>query len=375
MYIINKTKNRIEKISEKSFAELGFTERYHLQEWLANNPEALGEDLLIIQKEFDGFNDTRERLDLLALDKFGNLVVIENKLDDSGRDVTWQVLKYASYCSSLKKSEIIIIFQKYLNSKNTGLSADKQLIEFFQVSDISEVELNIGSSQRIVIVAAKFRKEVTSTVMWLRNYKLKIQCFKITPYKMGDQFILDFEQIIPLKDAEEYIIKMEEKQNEEISNQDEIKERHLLRIEFWKRLLKVMNEKSSMFQNINPTKNNYVGTGIGIGGFGFNFVISKDYARCEIYFYRSNKEINKLAFDYLFEIREKIESGFGAPLEWERLDDKIACRIKYEDKSYNVFEKECWNEMIAFMVDGMIRLEQTFKSPLKELQNRLKTSE
>ena len=66
---------------------------------LANQPDALGEELLIIQKEFDGFelffsalNAGRERLDLLALDKAGNLVIIENKLDDSGRDVVWQAM-------------------------------------------------------------------------------------------------------------------------------------------------------------------------------------------------------------------------------------------------------------------------------------------
>ena len=52
---------------------------------MKKTPEALGENLLIIQKEFDDFEDTRERLDLLALDKKGRLVVIENKLDDSGR--------------------------------------------------------------------------------------------------------------------------------------------------------------------------------------------------------------------------------------------------------------------------------------------------
>ena len=102
MYIINTETNRIEDIPEKSFSELGFKERENLQEWLANNPASLGEELLIIQKEFDGFNDTKERLDLLALDKQGNLVIIENKLDDTGKDVTWQLLKYASYCSSLK---------------------------------------------------------------------------------------------------------------------------------------------------------------------------------------------------------------------------------------------------------------------------------
>lgn len=90
MFRINHASNRIIKLKEVSFSELGFTERHHLQEWLANQPDALGEELLIIQKEFDGFDDTRERLDLLAIDKDGNLVIIENKLDDSGKDVVWQ---------------------------------------------------------------------------------------------------------------------------------------------------------------------------------------------------------------------------------------------------------------------------------------------
>ena len=55
-----------------------------MQEWISDNSYILGEKLLIIQKEFDGFSDTNERLDLLAMDENGKLVVIENKLDDSG---------------------------------------------------------------------------------------------------------------------------------------------------------------------------------------------------------------------------------------------------------------------------------------------------
>jgi len=49
----------------------------------------LGEDLLIIQKEFNGWNETRERIDLLALDKDGAIVANENKLDDSSKNVAW----------------------------------------------------------------------------------------------------------------------------------------------------------------------------------------------------------------------------------------------------------------------------------------------
>lgn len=107
MYIVDSDNNKLIPAQSTSFKDQNIKERQHLQEWIAKNPEVLGEKLLIIQKEFDGFSDTRERLDLLALDDQGNVVVIENKLDDSGRDVTWQAIKYASYCSSLSKEEII----------------------------------------------------------------------------------------------------------------------------------------------------------------------------------------------------------------------------------------------------------------------------
>ncbi len=75
MFIINKDENKIEKIPSKTFHELGFREREHLQEWIAKNPECLNEELLIIQKEFDGFNDTNERLDLLALDRSSYVII------------------------------------------------------------------------------------------------------------------------------------------------------------------------------------------------------------------------------------------------------------------------------------------------------------
>ena len=40
----------------KRFSELSFSERNHLQEWLAYQPDALGKERLIMQTEFDGYN-------------------------------------------------------------------------------------------------------------------------------------------------------------------------------------------------------------------------------------------------------------------------------------------------------------------------------
>ena len=95
MFRLDVITNSITAIERTSFTKLSYGERKHLQEWIAGSPECLGEDLLIIQKEFDGFDETRERLDLLALDKDGQLVVIEKSLSlhqylnwtNSGKDL------------------------------------------------------------------------------------------------------------------------------------------------------------------------------------------------------------------------------------------------------------------------------------------------
>jgi len=157
VYLINKTENNIQKIEEKTFCDLEFKEREHLQEWIAKSPNALGEELLIRQKEFDGFFDTSERLDLLALDKQGNLVIIENKLDDSGKNVTWQALKYAAYCSTLSKNQIKDIYQQYLERSGIAEQAEDKLVEFFDNVDYEEIALNKGQTQRVILVARIFR--------------------------------------------------------------------------------------------------------------------------------------------------------------------------------------------------------------------------
>jgi len=372
MYLINKEKNRINELTQKSFSELGFKERENLEVWLENNPEALGEELLIIQKEFSGFSDTNERLDLLALDKQGNLIVIENKLDDSGRDVTWQVLKYASYCSSLSKEQVKDIYQEYLNKKDGKDKAEDKLSEFFDNDDYEELLLNRGLTQRIIMVAGNFRKEVTSAVLWLLNYKLRIQCFQVTCFEMGNQLFLNIEQIIPMKDAEEFVISMADKTQDDINSQETVKARNIIGREFWTQLLIEINKSTHLFQNISPAKGHWISAGSGVRGVNFNFVIAKSYGRCELYIDRGEVEENKFVFDTLVQQRDIIEKVFGAPLTWERLDEKRASRIKYELEGVNVFEKEDWPKMIDFMNDGMLRMEKALKDPLQKIAVELK---
>ena len=382
MFTVNHQTNRISPVRTKKFSELGFTERKHLQEWLAHEPSALSEELLIIQKEFDGFDDTRERLDLLALDKDGNLVIIENKLDDSGRDVVWQALKYASYCASLTKAQIVDIYQQYLDRYepvtgevdllNAPASASARICEFLDAPDLDELKLNLGNSQRIMLVAANFRKEVTSTALWLLGQGISIACFKITPYSLGEQLLINIDQIIPTPEAKELMIGINAKEAEEKTTEVVLKNRHTVRREYWERALEAFQKSAcQLYNNISPSKDHWLSAGSGLSGCPYNLIFLQKELRVELWISRGVTEENKYLFDLLSQSKQDIEHAFGAELEWMRLDEKKSCRIQFSTKA-DGFNKETWPQAVAWHLEQMTKLEKALKGPLQKAAEAMK---
>lgn len=372
MFRVDRSQNRLSRLVQKRFSDLNLRERDHLQEWLANQPDALGEELLIIQKEFDGFDETRERLDLLAMDKDGNLVVIENKLDDSGRDVTWQALKYTAYVSPLKTTDIVTIYQQYLDRYCGGGNAAQQICDFMEVEDLTEVVLNPGNDQRMIFIAANFRREVTATVLWLLSRGIRAQCFKVTPFMLGDELIIDVKQIIPTPEAADFMIGMSKKDTEEKIAHDTQKKRHQLRLDFWDAALdQLRTDGVTLYQNISPTKDHWLSAGSGMRSCPYQMIFSRDEARVEISLQRSDKAENKWVFDQLFSDKDRIEADFGSALDWRRMDDNKASRIVYA-QPFDGFDRSVWPEMIAWLSDKIQKLESAFSEPLARLNRQIR---
>ncbi|MCA8352795.1 DUF4268 domain-containing protein [Burkholderia cepacia] len=372
MFRIDHQTNRIVKVKQVSFSELGYTERNHLQEWLANQPDALDEELLIIQKEFDGFDDTRERLDLLAIDKSGNLVVIENKLDDSGRDVVWQALKYASYCSTLSKSQIADIYQRYLDKNGTGQDAKARICEFLGEEEFAEVVLNPGNDQRLIMVAAQFRKEVTSTVLWLLKHHVFVKCFRATPFKDGDNLFLTVEQVIPLPEAEELMIGISEKEVEEQSSERGQANRHQLRTEFWHLTLEALRSANvDLYANVRPGKDNWLNASFGLTGVHYSMIFNRDEARVDFALGTGSQEINKALFDHLYANREHYESLYGGQLNWRRMDDNKASLVVCA-KPFDGHNREYWPQMVDWLVEHVQRMARTFQGQEANLRALVK---
>lgn len=372
MFQVDRSENRLRRIEERRFADLHLREREHLQEWLAHQPDALGEELLIIQKEFDGFADTRERLDLLALDKEGQLVVIENKLDDSGRDVTWQALKYTAYVSSLTKAQIVDIFQQYLDRHAGGGNAVQAICDFLNVEELDEVVLNPGNNQRLIFIAANFRKEVTATVLWLREHRIDARCIKVTPYAFNDDLLIDIQPVIPTPEAADFMIGMAEKESEEKSAKGAQRWSHEMRLAFWEEMLNALRAAGfERWQNISPSKESWCTSGTGTSGVTLTLTFLRHEVRSELQINRPSAEENKWLFDQLAKHRERYEGKVNAELDWRRLDEKKVSIVSCK-KAFQGYSRENWPDMIQWLCDRYGEMEKAFSDDVRNLAVQLK---
>lgn len=265
MYRLNRERNLLEEITETTFYESNLKERQHIEEWLRKNPEIMGEELLIIGHEYDDF-ENNERIDLLAIDKEGNLVVIEVKRDNSGISVDFQALKYVSYMSRRTLKEIIEIYSKYIDDNSLQLDPIQEIMEFLNVDDESLLNDMINNTQRIIIIGKEFDKRVLSVCAWLYENGINVKCISIKPYKYNEEIFIDTNQIIPPEKIEEYYInKKSRTSNQEIKSDDKV-------IKFLSSIVENINSMSNL--NIKyPGKRYYLGA-YNIKNANISFCIS-----------------------------------------------------------------------------------------------------
>jgi hypothetical protein len=222
MALYNFTSSNLEKVAQTSFHAEGILERQHLQQALKKNIEIIAPDCLVIAEEFSEWSDSQRRIDLLAIDKAANLVVIELKRSDSGEHMELQALRYAAMVSTLTFSRAAEIYQKYLQANGDNRDAKSALFEFLSWGN--EQEENFASDTRIVLVSSGFSMEITTSVMWLNQRNLDVRCIRLIPYKYKDSVFIDVQQIIPLPEAESYQIKIRQQSEERREVRESLKD-------------------------------------------------------------------------------------------------------------------------------------------------------
>lgn len=364
MPLYEMTADAFRPISQASFADLKVRERDDLQRLLRTQIDVLGDDLYVISEEFGDWDDSRRRIDLLAIDPQANLVVIELKRTNDGGHMELQAIRYASMVSAMTFERAEQIHGEFLTRiGEPAEEARSRILTFLGWEEPDEEAF--APDVRIVLVSEDFGKELTTAVLWLREREIDIRCVRLCPYQDGEKRLIDVQQIIPLPEANEYQVQLREK--EQVGRRGRA-ERYDIRLRFWSGVVAAARARGTRHGNIKPSEHGWLGGRSGIRGLNFNFAIVQEYGIAELYIDRGNAAENKRIFDQLHAQQAEIERAFDGPLSWERLDTKRACRIKcaIHRGGYRSPESE-WPAIQSEMVDTMTKLEAALKLPLAAL--------
>ncbi|MGB9879838.1 MAG: DUF4268 domain-containing protein [Anaerolineae bacterium] len=284
--------------------------------WLSENldrlSEALGQDLSLVEREADVGPFAA---DLFAEDRYGNTAVIECQYEKTDHDHLGKVLTYL---------------------------------------------VNLDAKTAVWIVEDP-RPEHVKVVNWLNEitpedvsiYLVKIQLYSVDDSLPAPQFLV--------------VAGPSEEGKAAGKTREKLAERHQLRYEFWSQLLPKAKEKTKTHANISPSKEGWVAASAGKPGLQYMYAILKDAASVELYIDRGSQEENKALFDALYAKKGEIEAAYGGTLNWERLDDKRASRIRAWVSDKGLRDRDSWPEIQAAMIDGMVKLSAALKKPLHEL--------
>jgi hypothetical protein len=173
MLRIDRQNKNFSRLNTPTLSEASITERNDLQEFIANSPdeffEELGLELFLMGKEIEASNNVQDRIDLLAIDKEGNCVVVELKRGNHKLQML-QAISYAGMIAQWESGD----FLKLLDD-----SQQEALMDFL------EVDLDyINRSQRIILIAEAYDYALLIGAEWLsEKYGMDITCCRLTMSK------------------------------------------------------------------------------------------------------------------------------------------------------------------------------------------------
>lgn len=208
--VFNVQEFRAVPATQISLPEAGLSERQHLQEWVLDHPEIIGDGVLVITSEFDSWRSAsgaeRDRLDVLGLDSNGRLVVAELKRDRAPDTVEMQAIKYAAMASRFTPDAVAANYAQFLRRRGTTLSDEDAMAQLVEHVG-GDLDPDLLRQPRIVLVASAFPAAVTASVVWLSEMGLDLTLVRVQAYRgQGEQVIVSVSQLYPVPDVEDFTV-------------------------------------------------------------------------------------------------------------------------------------------------------------------------
>jgi hypothetical protein len=138
-----------------------------------------------------------DAIDLLAIDRDGNVVVIELKRGALKGEVDFQGLKYAAYSSHWDYSRLKDQFEKFKTTTWGQYVYDEDPTFTEELDAFCNEDYTLNQDQRIVFVGGSVRERLDMVLRWLSDRSIDITVIEFQLLADGDRLYLDAEQTVP----------------------------------------------------------------------------------------------------------------------------------------------------------------------------------
>jgi len=288
--------------------------------WLEENLDVLGDALGLSLSPLRRETPVGPfQADLLAEDEAGRLVVIENQLEATDHDHLGKLLTYV-----------------------TNLEA-----------------------KTAIWITRDARPQHAKAVAWLNEVTpddISFYLVRVAAYRIGESDPAPhFEKIVgPSEEA-----KAAGGQRKELA------ERHVLRRRFWTQFLQQARERGvTLFAGRSPSIENWLSAGAGRAGLSFQCLVwLEGKTAVELSIDTGDARRNKQIFDTLRSKREEIEQEFGDKLEWDWVEGRRSCHVRYWITEGGLRDEDRWPVIIDAMIEALDRLARVFKPRIMMLPN------
>lgn len=211
-----------------TLAAEGVLERGDLQRLLRDHVEVVVPGVKVVAEEFAAFEDARRRIDLLGVDRDGNVVVVELKRTSDGGHLELQALRYAAMVSAMTFDDLASALRQYRETVDPASApgAREELAAWLEA--VGGEDAVPTRRVRIVLVSGGFDVEITTAVLWLTEvHGLDIRCVRLTPHRLDGRLLVQVDQVIPLPEAAELKVRL--RRREEVAQARESDGRDLTR--------------------------------------------------------------------------------------------------------------------------------------------------
>ena len=367
MAIYSMTSDELRRLDGTTFSIARLSERHDLQQLLREQIDAIAPGTLVIAEEFGDWEASRRRIDLLGVDELGNLVVIELKRTEDGGHMELQAVRYAAMVSTMTFDDAVSTFSEYLSKHGDDRDARDELLKHLKWQEPDE--RSFAKDVKIVLAAADFSPELTSTVLWLNERDLDIRCVRMKPYADGERVLIDIQQVIPLPESADYIVRIRKKEQRERDARRDPSERQTLMQTFWAEFLDRASRRTSLVEGLRPKPKVrlHLNALAAVGGLRFDYFVGIDFMRVGLEINRREEE-SKRIFEQLHAAKTEIETALDEQLDWSRSDGQDRSRIDYVIEIDGMTVETNRSELTDRLLDAVIRFEAALRPHLDRLK-------